>query len=102
MAKKKAKKTVKKVASKKVAVAKKSSKKSGMGLAIVALILNVLILPGLGSLIGSKTRAGIWQIVLVIIGGILAWFVPFLGVIAFVGWIWGLVTGITLIQEARR
>lgn len=87
-------------------------------IAIVALILNIIILPGLGSIIGNKIRQGIWQIVLFLgsifigfigmffamgmnrfIGILPGVFLVFLGALA--AWIWALVTGIRLIEEAR-
>ncbi len=92
-----------------MAKAKKRSKKSNpkskknspnQTIAIIALILNILIIPGLGSLIGGKTREGIWQLVLSIIGGLLS--IILIGIpIVIAAWIWGLVTGIKLIQESN-
>lgn len=74
-------------------------KKPSLGVAIVGLLLNVLVLPGLGSLIGKRFKPGIAQILLFLIGMplMLVW-VGFIMVIA--AWIWGLVTGIMLIQDA--
>ncbi|MBU0466995.1 MAG: hypothetical protein KJ718_03140 [Nanoarchaeota archaeon] len=100
--KKDVKKTVKrkKIVRKTVASKKEGRKGGSMALAIVALILNVLILPGLGSLIGGKIRVGIWQIVLAIVGFILS--SVLIGVpILIVAWIWGIVTGVRLVQEAN-
>jgi len=100
MAKKKVKKSSKEPIVKKSA--KKSTVKKGkisQGLAIAALLLNILILPGLGSLIGGRTKAGIWQLVLVICGGLLS--IIIIGIpFVIAGWIWGLVTGIQLINES--
>ncbi len=82
--------------------------------AIVALILNILVLPGLGSLIGGRTGAGIWQLVLStlpwIVVLILAFTNPLLMMfslslaipLSIAAWIWGLVTGIRLIKEAEK
>lgn len=85
-------------------------------MAVLALILNILIIPGLGSIIGKRITEGIWQLILTI-GGfvlgfvfmflviiepmmmILGFFFMFLGPLA--GWIWGLVTGIDLIRESN-
>ncbi|MFH1802561.1 MAG: hypothetical protein ABH864_03850 [archaeon] len=103
MAKKKVKKTAQKTVKKKVAksVAPVKKKKRSMGLAIIALILNIFLFPGLGTLIfGGRVRTGIWQIVIAIVGALL-WGM-FLGFPIFaIAWIWGLVTGIQLIQAAR-
>lgn len=76
------------------------TKKKGIALPVVALILNVIILPGLGSLIGGKTKEGIWQLVLAIVGIILSWVLIGIPII-IAAWVWGIVTGIKLIQEAQ-
>jgi len=111
MAKKRAvRRAGRKVASRETRKAAKSSGKSGMGLAIVALILNVLILPGLGSLIGRKIRAGVWQIFLFLAAAILAgvFIVTYqlllaglFGLVMIAVWIWGIVTGVRLIQDVE-
>lgn len=77
-------------------------RKNSLALAAVALILNALIfpLPGIGSLLGGRTRAGIWQIVLGLIGDLLFYFWIGIPIWAF-AWIWGIVTGIQLIKEAE-
>ncbi len=78
---------------------RKSNRKSNdnLAIAILALILNIFI-PGLGSLIGRKTKKGIWQLSLFILGIPLS--LIFIGAIMIlVAWIWGIVTGIKLIQE---
>lgn len=108
----KKKKTTRRVTSKTVARRKpvkrvvpsrtSSRKNNSLGLAAVALILNALIfpLPGIGSLLGGRTRAGIWQLVLGIIGDLLFYFWIGIPIWAF-AWIWGVVTGIQLIKEAE-
>lgn len=63
---------------------------------IIALILN-LFFPGVGSLVASRTKEGIWQVVLWVLS------IPlmFLGigiVVYLVAWIWALVTSISLIR----
>lgn len=100
MAKKKAKKE--KVSRAKPRKVKRtaSRKKKSMGMAVIALLLNILILPGLGTLIGGKTRTGIWQLVIAVIGIILSIIV--IGIpILIAAWIWGIVTGVQMIQEAQ-
>lgn len=108
MAKKKAtKKTARRSKAKKKATkapakttAAKTKSGGNMGLAIVALILNILILPGLGSLIGGKTKEGIWQLVLAIVGIVLS--IIIIGIpIIIAAWVWGIVTGVRLVQEAQ-
>ena len=101
MAKKRVKKTVRKNAEKKFAESASSKEgKRSTGLAIIALILNIFLFPGLGTLIfGGKVRTGIWQIAIAIIGALL-WGM-FLGFPIFaIAWIWGLVTGVQLIQKS--
>jgi TM2 domain-containing membrane protein YozV len=100
MAKKKSKK--KKTSRARPKTAKKTASRKGasMSMAIIALLLNVLILPGLGSLIGGKTKVGIWQLIIAIIGIILS--IIIIGIpILIAAWIWGIVTGVQMIQEAR-
>ncbi len=75
---------------------------NSMGLAIISVILNFLVIPGLGSLVGGKTKPGIWQIILFLIGAIGTYFFYNLfGIIVLIAWVWGVVTGIKMIQEAR-
>jgi TM2 domain-containing membrane protein YozV len=75
------------------------TKKPSQGIAIAALLLNILIIPGLGTLIAGRTKTGIWQIVLAIISIPLIF--VFIGIPLLIAvWIWGLVTGIQLIKEA--
>lgn len=83
-------------------------------LAIVGLIINIILLPGLGSIIGGKVKTGIWQLV----GYIIGWVIFLLGLplmlvligfpMLFLGgalslsmWIWGIVTGIQMINESN-
>ena len=82
------------------------------GKAIAGLIVN-LFLPGLGSLIGGRTKTGIWQLVLLVLSWVLVFGGVFLllldsvlslliilGWVVSVGnWIWALVTGIQMLKE---
>ena len=90
-----------------------ANKKPDQGLAIVALILNILVLPGLGSIICGKTKEGVWQLVLVlggvflgilftvtIIGAVIG--IPLMIFGPLAGWVWALVTGIQLVQESSK
>ena len=91
----------KKVEAKKEAEKPVEKKKPDQAMAIVALVLNILVLPGLGSLIGGKTKAGIWQLVLVVVGIPLS--IVIIGIpMILAGWIWGIVTGVQLVQEASN
>ncbi|MBU0760915.1 MAG: hypothetical protein KJ600_02485 [Nanoarchaeota archaeon] len=76
-------------------------KKVSLTLAVTALILNLFTF-GIGSMVGGKIRAGVWQVVLFILGAVLALLVAnWFSTISFVAWIWAIITGVQLIQEAR-
>ncbi len=80
---------------------KKRRKKVSQELAIVCLILNIIILPGLGTLIGRKTKTGIWQLIL--FGGGVALLIVVIGIpMIIAAWIWGIVSGVKLIQESEK
>ena len=71
------------------------------GTAICVLLLNLFILPGLGSLIGRRTKEGAAQVILVAVS-IPLMFIYFMGVPLLIGaWIWGLVTGIKMIKNSK-
>ena len=79
---------------------KKTKKKVSQGLAIAALLINVLLIPGLGTIIAGRKSEGLFQLILLIIGIALSFFL--IGIpIVILCWIWGLVTGIQLIKEAE-
>jgi TM2 domain-containing membrane protein YozV len=92
------KKGVKKV-SMKTAVKASNNSRPDMGIAILALIVNLLI-PGIGSMIGGKVNTGIWQLVLLIVGAFLS--IILIGIpLVIAAWIWALVTSIKIIQRAN-
>ncbi|HII13769.1 MAG TPA: hypothetical protein HA360_01710, partial [Nanoarchaeota archaeon] len=70
------------------------------GLAIAALLINVLLIPGLGTIIAGRKSEGLFQLILLIIGIALSFFLIGIPIVILV-WIWGLVTGIQLIKEAE-
>lgn len=75
------------------------------GMAIVALVLNILLIPGVGSLAGGRTKEGAWQLGLMGAGFLLIFTIIgiLIAIPLFIGaWIWGLVTGIQLIQESGQ
>ena len=91
-------------------MAKKSKRKSSSSgrksknksLAVTALILNILFPLGIGSMIGGKTKTGIWQAILFVIGAIIWIIYDNTGsILCTVSWIWGIVTGIQLVNESR-
>ncbi|MBS3176604.1 hypothetical protein J4457_05200 [Candidatus Woesearchaeota archaeon] len=77
-----------------------SSGKPNQTMATVALLLNVLVLPGLGSIIGGKTNVGITQLVLFLVSIPLMFIL--IGIPIMIGvWIWGIVTGVQILKEAQ-
>lgn len=73
--------------------------KNSQGIAIAALILNILILPGLGTVIAKQYKIGIWQIVLALISFPLM--LVLVGIPIFIAtWIWALVTSIKILQDS--
>ncbi len=83
-------------------------------IAITAFLLNILILPGLGTIIGGRIATGVLQLIffafgtILMIGGalfaVLLIGIPFLIaglVLMFAMWIWSLVSGIKLIRESE-
>ena len=92
---------------------KKKQNTDKLALPIVDLVVNVLVFPGLGSIIGGRINQGIWQIIILLgsiilgillivtlVGAIVGIPLLILGILA--AWIWGLITGIQLIQEAYK
>lgn len=77
-----------------------SHHKTSKGLAVAALLLNVLLLPGLGTIIGGRTTEGIIQLVLTLVGIPLSIFLVGIPLI-IVAWVWALVSGIQILQESE-
>jgi TM2 domain-containing membrane protein YozV len=76
---------------------------TSVGLAIAALLLNILVLPGLGSLIGGRIRSGIIQVFLAVLGFLLS--ITLIGAIIgvpmmIIAWIWALITGINIVKDS--
>jgi hypothetical protein len=117
------KKPVRRAAPKKAAPKRRSAPayihdddKPTAGLGVVVLLLNALVLPGLGSLIGRKINAGLVQLILAILGQLflgslvhsqLAMGFAGLGALGIIGlvllavsWIWGIVSGILIIRDS--
>lgn len=72
-----------------------------MNMAIAGLLINLIVLPGLGTIVGGQKKQGYWQVALFLVAVALAVsginFFVVLGV-----WIWVLVTSIEIINQARR
>ena len=66
---------------------------------IAALLLNVILLPGLGTVIWGNKKTGIWQIVLSIVSFplmlVLVGFATYFAV-----WVWALITGVNILKSA--
>lgn len=94
-------KATKSVASKKTAVSTSAKpKKVSQGLAIAALILNILVIPGLGTIIGGRTKTGVIQLVVTLVS-IPLMFILIGFPIAIAMWMWAIVTGVQLIKESQ-
>lgn len=89
-----------KKSTKKPAKATAPVKKNDKTLAIVGLLLNVLIWPGLGTIINKEVGKGILQMVLILISiplmFVLVGFPLAIGV-----WIWALITSINQLNNAE-
>ena len=97
--------TIKKGLKKFPATEKKPKKESvSTGIAVLAFLVNLLIFPGLGSIIGNEIKQGIIQLVLFIVGiaFVLSIF-EFITGLAFilVAWVWGIVTGIQILKKTE-
>ncbi len=79
------------------------TKKPSQGLALAGLILNILVLPGLGTLVAGETKTGTWQIILMVVSVILDFTLigMIIGIPLGIGvWIWALVSSINIIKQA--
>ena len=76
-----------------------ANEKTTTALAITTLILNVFILPGLGSLIAGRSKEGTWQLVLFVIGIPLIFLIVGIPLMLAM-WIWGIVTAVQVVKQA--
>jgi TM2 domain-containing membrane protein YozV len=77
--------------------------RQNLGLAVAGLIINILLFPGLGSIIAGKTKTGLWQLLMMVIGIVFTLTVigAIIGIpLMIVAWIWGIVTGVQAVKEA--
>jgi hypothetical protein len=91
-------------------MAKKSNKEL---FAILGLILNILVIPGLGSLVSGRKKEGIWQLIfyaigfgLLILGALgfesnLLFVLPMLFgfLLLFLAWIWAIITSVSVLRK---
>ena len=73
-------------------------------IAIVALVLNLVIWPGLGTMIAGRIGEGLTQGLLFLLAFLLFFTILLIpvSILLWTGmWIWGLVSGIQLIQQAN-
>ena len=73
-------------------------------IAIVALLLNIVVWPGLGSLVGGRIGEGLAQGLLFLLGVFLFFTIILIpvSILLWLGmWIWGIVTGVQLLQRAN-
>jgi TM2 domain-containing membrane protein YozV len=76
-------------------------KKPSQGIAIAALLLNILVLPGVGTIVGGRTDEGIIQLVLFLVGIPLC--LLLIGIPLVISmWVWALISGIQLVKEAEQ
>ena len=69
-------------------------------MAALCLILNVVILPGLGTLIAGRTNEGALQLVLFLVGIPLS--LVIVGIPLMIAmWVWALVSGIDIMNKRR-
>lgn len=83
----------------------KSPHKPSMGIGIASLLLNILVFPGIGSMVGGKVQTGIIQMVLMILAIVLD--LTIIGLLLGIPlgisvWIWSLITSIKIIQESQK
>ena len=75
------------------------TKKNSQGIAIACLLCNVLVIPGLGSII-AKRKEGVTQLIVFIIA-IPLMFILIGFPLAFAMWVWGLVSGVNELNECE-
>ena len=69
--------------------------------AILGLVLNIIVLPGVGSVLAQQKKIGIIQICLSILSFPLMYY--YVGFITFsLVWIWGIITGIQVINSVNQ
>ncbi len=93
-----------------------SGGKPSMAVAVIALLINILLIPGLGTIVGGRMKQGLVQLLLLWLGGIIVTFLGFFLVIAspmaglvvamlgsimvLSGWVWAIVSGVLIVRDA--
>ena len=78
----------------------KQSENNNKTLAIVGLIINILIWPGLGTIIGGDTGKGIGQMILFLISIPLCFIL--IGIPLLIGiWVWAIISSINQIKNSE-
>lgn len=104
------------IATSEAAKPKTAKRKPRMAVAIIALLINVFIIPGLGTIIGGKLKHGLFQLFLLWLGGIILAFFGFALAVAspiaglviamlgslmvLTGWVWSIISGVFLVRDA--
>ncbi|MCH8519799.1 MAG: hypothetical protein LAT82_03520 [Nanoarchaeota archaeon] len=69
--------------------------------AILGLVLNIVVLPGIGSILAQQRNIGIIQIFVSLISFPLMYY--YIGFITFsMVWIWGIITGVQIINSVNE
>ncbi len=90
--------------------------KPSMAVAVIALLINILLMPGLGTIIGGRMKHGLVQLLLLWLGGIIVTFLGFFLIMAsplmgllvamlgslmvLAGWVWAIISGVLIIRDA--
>jgi hypothetical protein len=93
-------------------------KKPSQVFAASSLLINAIIMPGLGTLIGGKIKEGLIQLFVLFLGGLVIIFIGILlgvispiagsilavlgGLMVIASWIWGIVSGALLVRAAAK
>ncbi len=93
-----------------------SGRRPSMAVAVIALLLNVLLIPGLGTILGGRMKHGLFQLLVLWLGGIVVTFIgffmamasPMAGIVVamlgslmvLAGWVWAIISGVLIVRDA--
>ena len=83
---------------------KNKPRKTTQAVAISALILNLFILPGLGTMVAGDDKKGLKQIIFFLLGILLTVTIilAIIGIPLLIGiWVWGLNSAIKMVKQAE-